>query len=336
MADNRDNIAQAIMEQQGGGGLKYTAGGQLDQNDAGNIAYYYKMMGGGGGGGAPQPLPYTPPPQPQYQPPQPTAPAPQPAAPSGGGGLKMINGQIDQNDPGNIAAYYRMMGMGGGGAAPQQPQQPQQQPQQPSPDVVQNYRQQQNEWAPQQPAYQPQPVAYSPQGVAAIPGNFGPDQVQAMGPQIMALQAQGQQIPDWQMQVLRAYQGGMQPGTTLAIQGSPAGGMGPTMGTPQIQAPGGSYGDGEGLGGYGGGSGLGGVSGGSDFFGGGGSPYQPQAPAADFNSRFGNWTQSYTPGYFDSTFGSLPGQPYGPGYFDNTFGSVSGSGGTSFVPQGNY
>jgi len=44
--------------------------------------------------------------------------------PAASGGLKYLpNGQLDQNDPGNIAYYYKMMGGGGGGAAPayQQP-----------------------------------------------------------------------------------------------------------------------------------------------------------------------------------------------------------------------
>lgn len=38
------------------------------------------------------------------------------AAEASGGGLKYLpNGQLDQNDPGNIAYYYKMMGGGGGG-----------------------------------------------------------------------------------------------------------------------------------------------------------------------------------------------------------------------------
>jgi len=67
---------------------------------------------------------------------------PQPPPQQQGGGYTpayTAGGALDQNDPGNIARYFELMGGGGGGGRNQlaqlMPQQPMQQPQQPTPQM---------------------------------------------------------------------------------------------------------------------------------------------------------------------------------------------------------
>ena len=102
----------------------------IDQNDPANIALYYKLMGipqpGGGGGGYTPQMPPFEAPQPQAQPQvdwnaafnQITAPQ-SPYSTNSGGLATLPGGGVDPNDPGNIAAYWAIMGgHGGGGGIP--------------------------------------------------------------------------------------------------------------------------------------------------------------------------------------------------------------------------
>jgi hypothetical protein len=145
----------------------------------------------------------------------------------------------------------------------------------------------------------------APTGVAPQPGNadIPPELLARMSPTDIMLfrrASAGQAIPTG---VAGPYGGG-------------------AMGQPQVPSGYNAF-SGAGLPGYAGGTGLTPPGAGDTFAGGGGAPPPPPPPPADFNSRFGNWGLVAPPGYFDSTFRSIPGQPYGPGYFDNTFGSVS-------------
>jgi hypothetical protein len=118
-----------------------TGAAPINQNDPALIAKYWELMGGGGGYNAYSPQSYAPtPPMPGPMPDaqrllgyNPGAPIqngfgypgggsmgslfdPGTYAPSQQGSSYLPNGQLNQNDPGNIATYYRLMG--GGGAMP--------------------------------------------------------------------------------------------------------------------------------------------------------------------------------------------------------------------------
>jgi hypothetical protein len=180
------------------------------------------MGGGGGGYSAPAQPAWSPPAQPSYSPP----PQPPPQQAAGGGDLKYLpGGGIDQNDPGNIAAYYRLMG-GGGGYSPQPAA-----PAAPSgggqsqADLVAIY----NRLMPGgRPAGLPQ--TYSPTGVVG----FAPEQWQALLPQIAQQQAAGMPLPSWATDALSQDTSGSQ----FFGGGSPPSGQGfPTERFQPFQSP---------------------------------------------------------------------------------------------------
>jgi hypothetical protein len=125
--------AQPSVFDTGTSGIKYLPGGGIDQNDPGNIAAYYRLMGGGPSTPMQSPdmqrmLGYNPnapiqngfgypgamPPSQMFNP-RTYAPA---ADSNAFRAQYLPGGGLDQNDPGNIAAYYRLMGGGGGMAQP--------------------------------------------------------------------------------------------------------------------------------------------------------------------------------------------------------------------------